>query len=254
MIQFSCSYCQKAFRVDDRYSGMLVKCPACGRPVQVPTSEPAPPVQTVARAQPPAVPRPKPKPRVAKRLSCAAAEGRRYVVFIGCALLGLHLVGIGYMVYIVSSVTSSVATLTEQLPEFEPTGGDDVSPEVAKARQELQQRIRAIRSQSTSSWLREIASLWMSPWLILLVVLYVFLYLRHDWARLVLGIILVIAGCLGLLGLALGVFSGFGGLRIMSTPWGVFSLLYTLAGLVVNFGCGFTLLNNPSIAAYTSSR
>jgi hypothetical protein len=229
--------------VDDVKSGMLVKCPACGQRVKVPATEPEP----VEEAEPPAAPRRKKKRRSSERLSPEAAEGRQYVIFIGCVLLGLHLVGM----IVPMLLLSPVATPTVPLPEYRPTRGKDLSPELTKAMQELDQQLQATRTERTFRSLSWLGSLWMAPGLVLMVVLYVFLYLRHDWARLVMGILLLIFGFLGLVGIVSG---GFTFLRSMSVSWAVFFVLYTIASLVVDFAAGFALLKNASIAAYTASR
>ena len=110
---------------------------------------------------------------------------------------------------------------------------------LGKDQQKLQQDLnKAIGSQQMQQAVRLgkwIGLVWLVGSFSLSLILLLFLYLRHDWARMVLGILCVLAGCLGLLGL---VFGGLTALRVLSGGAAIMAILEMVARLGVNFGIG----------------
>jgi hypothetical protein len=78
-----------------------------------------------------------------------------------------------------------------------------------------------------------------------------FLYFRHDWARIVLGILFLLSGFLGLVGL---LFGGIAALRFVGAGIAILAVLEMLVRLGVHLGIGVALMKSESIAAYTSGR
>jgi hypothetical protein len=245
MIRFACSNCRKVLRIPEDRAGTIGKCPACGNRIKVPEIEAE--AVAVDEEEPQPAPRRKKKRRRSEALSPEAEEGKQYVIFIGCALLGLHLVGM----IVPMLLPSPAAKITASLPDFRRNMPKDFSKDFAKQMEELQHQLRATQAESPIGSMAWTSAVWMMPGLALYVVLFVFLYLRHDWARLVLGIVLLIFGFLGLVGLVMGSFSLF---RWMSGSWIAYMVIYSLVSLAVYFGAGSALLRNGSIAAYTASR
>jgi hypothetical protein len=114
--------------------------------------------------------------------------------------------------------------------------------EMVMSRPEMQQRLRL------ANWL---ALSWLLACFAVSVVLLLFLYLGHDWARLALGSLCLIAGFWALFGCV------FGGMAALMFPGGIgamLALLEMLFRLGVNFGVGAALMRSESIAAYTAGR
>jgi hypothetical protein len=82
-------------------------------------------------------------------------------------------------------------------------------------------------------------------------VLLYFLYLRHDWARIVLGVLFVLWS---LFGLQAVVFGGLGLLSLLSTGRAIIYALEMFVGLGVSIGLAVALLKSEEIAAYTAGR
>jgi hypothetical protein len=78
-----------------------------------------------------------------------------------------------------------------------------------------------------------------------------FLYLRHDWARLVLGILFLLGGLYGVYGL---VFGGLALLRVLDTAAAIIAVLEMVVSVGVSFGVAMALLKSEDISTYTSGR
>lgn len=114
-----------------------------------------------------------------------------------------------------------------------------------KLRESLQLSRESLQRSRTNGLLIMIGSFLLS------LILLTFLYLRHDWARLVLGALFLIGGCIGLVGLVL---SGTYVLRVLSTGMAILTVVEMLVRLGISFGIGMALIKSERIAAYTSGR
>jgi hypothetical protein len=248
MIKFSCPDCDKALRADDSRAGSVVKCPACGQRLTVPNAEAEPPPPEADEEERPE-PRKKKRPRSRRRPPDAAAEqGKVFVIIIICIVLGMHLISV--VQYLL--MPDPVQMAKQQSSEIYKSLGKDLPKGFEqKMEQDLDKLMSskdvqaAVRRSKWTGWLW----LLVSPSLSL--VLLVFLYLRHDWARVVLGVLFLIGGFLGLIGLVLG---GLAVLSFLSVGAALLTILEMAVRLGVNFGIGFALMKSESIAAYTAGR
>ncbi len=243
MIRFSCPACDKALRADESKAGSIVKCPACGQKLTIPSpaAEPPPPEDDEPE---PVGPRKKKRagPR-RKARNTAAEHGKKLVLVI---------IGVVVAMYLVSFVNYLLMPGPREMVKQQ---SRQISQDLGKDEQKLQQGLdKALGGQQMQQAFR-LAKLIGLMWLVgsfsLSAILLLFLYLRHDWARVVLGILCLLAGGLGLLGL---VFGGVAALTVLSGGAALLALLEMVVRLGVNFGIGATLMKSESIAAYTTGR
>ena len=246
MIRFLCPQCDKALRADDSKAGTPVKCPVCGHKVTIPDA--------AAGLPPPEADEPEqPAPRKRKRTQprpkrTEAARGKVLVILICCVVLGMHLVSlIKYL-----ATPDPVEVAKKQAREIYQKIGKDLPKDFEQTwEQELDKVMGAKEMQATLRRSKFISLFWMLGGFSLSAVFLLFLYLRHDWARIVLSVLFLLSGSLGLVGLLLG---GIAALRFVGAGIAILAVLEMLVRLGVYFGIGVTLMKSGSIAAYTSGR
>jgi DNA-directed RNA polymerase subunit RPC12/RpoP len=245
MIKFTCPLCNKALRADSSKAGSPVKCPECGHKLTIPDAE----IEEVPEDREPVRPSPRKKKRRRSRtMSPEANRGRVHVIIICCVVLGMHLVSlIRYLatpdpVEVAKKVSrETYEKLGKALPKDFEEKWEKEFDKVAGGK-EMQDTLR--RSQWS-------ARIWLAAGFGLSAVLLTCLYLRQDWARVVLGVLFLLGVALGVLGLVLG---GLAALRYLSDGVAVLAVLEMLVRLGVSLAIGLALLNSESIAAYTARR
>lgn len=246
MIRFTCPHCEKALRADDAKAGSPVKCPACGHKLTIPDAETElPPAEDEEPERP--APRKKRRPRFRPK-SSEASRGRVLVIIICCVVLGMHLVSlINYL-----ATPDPVEMAKKQTREIYQKIGKDLPKDFEQQwEQDFDKVMGGKEMQATLRRSKVMSLIWMLGSFSLSAVLLTFLYLRQDWARVVLGVLFLIGAGLGLLGL---VFGGLAALRFLSAGVAVLAVLEMLVRLGVNLGIGLALMKSESIAAYTSGR
>jgi DNA-directed RNA polymerase subunit RPC12/RpoP len=274
VIRFTCSNCDKALRTDDDKAGSSVKCPACGHKVtiaeaeaELPTPEdeeqerPAPTNKKRSEAEA-ELPTPEdeeqeqPAPTKKKKRSRsrvrhknpAASQGKTFVIIICCIVLGMHLVSL--INYLAAPDPMEMAKKQTQ-EAYQKLGKDMPKDFEQKWEKEFDKVVGGKEMQDALRRSRIISLTWMLGSFSLSAVLLGFLYMRHDWARVVLGVLFLIGAVLGLIGL---VFGGLAVLRYLSTGAAILAVLEMLVRLGVSTGIGIALMGSESIAAYTGRR
>jgi DNA-directed RNA polymerase subunit RPC12/RpoP len=244
MIKFTCPNCAKGLHGDDSKAGRLVKCPACGHKVTIPDAETEQPPEDEEPERP--APRKK-RPRFRPK-SSETSRGKVLVIIICCVVLGMHLVSL--IKYLASP--DPVEMAKKQTREmYEKIGKDLPKDFEEKWEQDFDKVMGGKEMQATLRRSQMIGLMWMLASFCLSAVLLTFLYLRHDWARIVLGVLFVIGAGLGVLGI---VFGGLAALRFLGAGVAVLTVLEMLVRLGVNLGIGLALLKSESIAAYSAGR
>jgi hypothetical protein len=246
VIRFLCPQCDKGLRADDSKAGTLAKCPACGHKVTIPDAEAEPPPPEDEEPEQPA-PRKKKRPRFRPKPT-QAARGKVLVLIICCVVLGMHLVSlIKYL-----ATPDPVEMAKKQTREIYKSLGKDLPKDFEqKWEQDFDKVMGGKEMQAMLQRSKLTGLFWMLGSFSLSLFLLTFLYLRHDWARLVLGVLYLLGGFLGLVGL---VFGGFAVLRFLGAGVAILTVIEMLVRLGVNFGIGVALMKSESIAAYTSGR
>jgi predicted Zn finger-like uncharacterized protein len=245
MIKITCPNCAKVLRADDSKAGRLVKCPACGHKLTIPGAETELPPDDEEPERP--APRKKKRPRFRPK-SSETSRGKVFVIIICCVVLGMHLVSlIKYL-----ATPDPVEMAKKQTREMYQKIGKDLPKDFEeKWEQDFDKVMGGKEMQATLRRSQIISLMWMLGSFCLSAVLLAFLYLRHDWARVVLGVLFLIGVGLGVLGIAFG---GLAALRFLSAGVAVLTVLEMLVRIGVNLGIGLALLKSASIAAYTAGR
>jgi DNA-directed RNA polymerase subunit RPC12/RpoP len=240
MIRFTCPNCAKGLRADDSKAGSLVKCPACGHKLTIPDAE----IEQPPEEEVPERPAPRQKKRQQFRArSPDASRGRVLVIIICGVVLGMHLVSlIKYL-----ATPDPVEVARKQTREIYQKVGQDLPKDFED------KMMGGKEMRATLRWGQIMSLLWLLGSFSVSAVLLTFLYLRHDWARIVLGILFLIGAGLGLLGLMM-LLGGMATLRFLGAGAAVLTFLESLVQLGVNLGIGLTLMKSEGIAAYTGGR
>jgi DNA-directed RNA polymerase subunit RPC12/RpoP len=245
MIRFTCLQCEKMLRADDTKAGSPVKCPGCGHKLTIPDTEAEPPPPEDEEPEHPA-PRKKRRPRFRAKNS-EATRGKVLVIFICCVVLGMHLVGLLWSL----ATANPVASAKQQTHELYQQMGKDLPKDVEqKWEQDFDKSMGGKEMEAPRRRSRMINLMWNLGIFCLMAVLLTFLYLRHNWARVVLGVLFLISVGLGCFGIVTGALA----VRLVTAGVPVLAMLEMLVRLGVNFSIGWTLMKSRSIAAYTSGR
>src|SRR5262249_52713137 len=147
-----------------------------------------------------------PAPRKKKRRrfrpkTTEATRGKVLVIIICCFVLGMHLVSlINYL-----ATPDPVEMAKKQTREIYQKIGKDLPKDFEqKWEQNFDKVMGGEEMQAALRRSKFISLLWILGGFSLSAILLLFLYLRHDWARIVLGILFLIGGFLGLVGLLFG--------------------------------------------------
>jgi DNA-directed RNA polymerase subunit RPC12/RpoP len=246
MISFSCPNCSKSLRADGSKAGSMVKCPACGSKLQIPEPEMEP--QSGDDPEP-KQPQKKKKPRFLAK-SSKSSRGKTPVIIICCVVLGMHLVSLINYLAIPNLATPDPAEIAKkQIREnYEKMGKDLPKDFEQKVQQQLDKIMGSKEIKEMPASIRSaifFGQLWMWGSFLLSAVLLICLYLRQDWARVVLGLLFLISVGLSLLGL---VFGGFAALRFL----GFLAFLEMFVRIMVNLVVGLALLKWEDIVYYTT--
>jgi DNA-directed RNA polymerase subunit RPC12/RpoP len=217
MISFKCPNCAKGLRADESNAGNAVKCPGCGQKMMIPGAAPEelPPEQEFDEE--PERPRKKKRPKFRTR---RPTRGKTFVIVICCIVLGTHLL-------------SLISYLVTPDPLAELVKNPGMSKELVAYIQ---------RSQM---W----ALIWMLGSFALNATLLTCLYLRQDWARVVLGILFMLAAGFGILGL---IFGGLAAIQFFGGGIALLAILEAAVRVMVDLVLGVALMKSESIQAYTT--
>jgi hypothetical protein len=245
MIRFACPQCEKLLRADDTKAGSLVKCPGCGNKLTIPVTEAEPKPSEDEQPERPA-PRKKRRPRF-RATSSAASRGKRLVIFTCCLALGMHLVGLLWPL----ATANQVASAKKQPREPSQQLGKDLPKDFQqKWDQDFDKSMGAKEMEASRRRSRLSNLMWNLGSFCLTAILFAFLYLRQNWARVVLGVLFLISFGLAILAIATGVLT----VRLFAAGVPVLAALEMLVRLGVNLGIGLTLMNSRSIADYIAGR
>jgi hypothetical protein len=170
------------------------------------------------------------------------------ILIIGGVVVGMHLFSLANYL----ATPDPLEQAKRQSREIFKSMGKDLPKDFEQQfAQDLDKLMDTKEVQSALRRNKMISLLWMLGSFSLSAVLLTFLYLRHDWARVVLGVLCLIGAGLGLLGI---VFGGLAALRFLSVGAAILGVLEMLVRLGVYLGIGLALMKSESIAAYTSGR
>jgi DNA-directed RNA polymerase subunit RPC12/RpoP len=250
MIRFTCPNCDKGLRADDSKAGSLVQCPSCEHKLTIPATETEPPFPEEEEPQQPA-PRKKKKRSRGHPKSSQASQGKVLVLIICGVVLGMHLISVVRYLTI-PDAPDPVEMAKKQTQEMYQKLGKDLPKDFEeKLEKELDKVMSSKEMQADLRRSHLTGLVWILVGFGLSAVLLIFLYLQHDWARIVLAALLLIGAGLGVLGL---VFGALAGLKYLGTGAAILSILEILVRLGVNISIGVALLKSESIMAYTVVR
>ncbi|HVS35097.1 MAG TPA: hypothetical protein VMS17_05910 [Gemmataceae bacterium] len=286
MIRLQCPGCSKKLGIPTTMAGRVVACPQCSHRFRVPAREkpeadgdadeqhvetvalPASPTKKrrtvedheeqaeeteapehgLEGDEPPPRPRKKKKRRRPRPAIGTPGRGRLLVLLVCAVVLGMHIVSL--VTYLATpdpmelakqQVRASMEKMGGNLPkDFEQNWERDMDK--APGVKEMQDAARRGQLIGLAAMIGGFA---------LSVVLLTFLYLRHNWARMVLGVLFLIGAGLGLLGIATG---GLVIVALYPTGAAILTILEMLVREAVSLGVGLLLILSPSVIAYTSER
>jgi hypothetical protein len=245
MLRIACPHCNRRLRIDDASPGELIACPACGKEFawSVEDEETTPPPEPEEQVRP--VHKKKKRPK--SRPSTAGSDpGRRAVIVIIAVVAGMHLLSlVRYL-----STSDTLEQSKKILREAAPTTNKGPSADVAKQIEKEMEKVYDSPEMKNLARRAKVQSLvWLIGGVSLSALLLTFLYLRHNWARVVLGVLYLLGGALGVFGLLLG---GFALIRALASGAAALVILESIVRIVVTLGIGTALLGSESIAQYTS--
>jgi hypothetical protein len=179
------------------------------------------------------------------------------VIIICCVVLGM------YLVSLTSYLATSAATdpveaakrAKEHSRELYQKMGKDLPKEV---QEKLDQNFdKVMGGKEMQALYHEVQSAYrwglirMLCFLCLDVALLICLYMRQDWARVILGVLFLIGAGLGLIGI---VFGGLAAIRFLGGGAAFLAGLDMLFWFMVNLCVGLALLKSESIQAYTTGK
>jgi hypothetical protein len=239
MLSFACPECYKQLRASEDKAGALVKCPGCGITFPIPGGRPKPEPrrqeESEERDQDEEEERKlTPRERRKEAARAAAARGKPLVVAIASVVLVLHLLRwIQFLSVGVGGITEAANQQAERMNAGQP----------GNAQQQMDPQSIARIAKITSVIV-------LAGSLLLDGILLLFLFLHHNWARIVLAILFLVGSLCGLVGL----FPLFTTLRLIARGQAIFAVIVAIMGLAVNLGFGITLLVSGNIKAYTAVR
>ena len=241
MLKFACPQCHKALRAEEGKAGRLVRCPACARrfPVPAPPDADPPEEAEVERTR-----RKKKRPRP-RRLTGAPEGAQLQVLLIGGIVLVMHLLGLIEFLTRPSPeeiVRRQIVEVAQRLDEIQANTGGPVAANKAEPWPVPQPAEGASRRALPPG------GFWLAAGFVLDALLLVFLFLRHNWARLALAIWYLLHAFCGLAGLLLG---GAVVLPMFAAMVGKFAVVVLIVQLGVHCGVGIVCLGSRSLAAYT---
>jgi len=189
MIRFPCPDCDRALRADDSKAGKTAKCPDCGCTFKIPENETdaiAPEVCERHEEESPAHQRRK---RKVRRKTSEEERGRLYVLVIIGSVVGMHLLSL--ISYLAMPDPLDLAKMQEK-ERFKDLGKD--LPEADRKKLERDLKQVTDRNEIQEAFRRnELASrVGLGTGITLHAILLTFLYLRYDWARIVLGVLFLL--------------------------------------------------------------
>jgi predicted Zn finger-like uncharacterized protein len=243
VLHFRCPQCDKSLRVDEDKAGAPVKCPGCGSRFRVPENE--------EESEPPKMKELEPqteglyedeepqRPRKKKKRSGgseAAARGKTIVIVMICLVVVVNLLGL---------IGAFLAPSPEEaLKQLGATNQNQAQTPQQKAQEESLKNTMEMGAKIG----RVLGFVLLFGWFAAEVLVLVFLYLGHNWARITFAVLSLIGALCG--------FAAVAGL-FMAPPHGLHgavNLLSVVLGEAVNWGNGITLLVSASIKAHTSGR
>jgi hypothetical protein len=190
--------------------------------------------------------RPPARPRSTREL--AANRGRILVLVICGVVLGMYLLSLLQFLL----TPNPVEMVKKQSREMMQKLGKDMPKDFQqKLDQDFDQVLNSRDLQAEFRRGQIIGLVWLLVSFCVSAALLTCLYLRQNWARIVLAVLFLIGAGLGLLGL---LFGGLVALRFLGAGMLILALLEMGVRLLVYTGIGITLLASESIAAYTSER
>jgi hypothetical protein len=239
MLSFTCPECYKHLRAAEVKAGAIIKCPGCGITFAIPGGRPKPEPRKEEKAEQldkDEEEEEKLTPRKKRRdaAKAAAARGKTLVIVIASVVLALHLLR---WIQFFSGGAAGITEAANQQAEKMNAG------QAGASQQPVDPQMLARVAKSVS-----IGFLFGS--LLLDAILLFFLYLHHNWARIVLAILFLIGTLCGLVGLV----PLFTTLRVVTRGQAALAVAGAILGLAINVGFGITLLVSGNIKAYTAAR
>ena len=238
MLHFKCPQCDKALRTSEDKAGSHVKCPSCGNKFIVPDAaeEASPPQMEELQPQAKGLFEDEPPWRKKKSrrsgYSTAAARGKTLVIILASLWLAVLILS-----WISFFLAPDVDKELKQLVEM--TQGEIDQQEAQQFQQEM---------SSFAHNVRIVTVVFMVVRLAVVAPFFIFLYLGHNWARIVVAVLSFSGAACGLYGIR-GLVNGVG---LLHGAHRVATILEVVLGEAVSLGLGITLLVSSRIKAHTS--